>query len=116
MSSRRLEPGDLAICVNTDLPENNGVIVEVLAVGVIDPAWGDRRGPLCRIRVAGARSLHVDLKVSGRWRRNIGREAVVPESRLRRIAPPQRETSEVGVEELVLAEPGGPGQATAPSA
>jgi hypothetical protein len=102
MSARRLEPGDLAICVNTDLPENNGVIVEVLAVGVIDPAWGDRHGPLCRIRVAGARPLHVDFKVSGRWRRNIAREAVAPESRLRRIAPPQGELREERSDELVL--------------
>jgi len=90
MSNQRLQPGDLAISINVDLPENLGVVVEVLAVGVNDDAWNTRQGPLCRVRVAGARSLHIEHKIKGRWYRHIVRECVAPENRFRRITPPGR--------------------------
>lgn len=92
--NRRLRPGDLAISVNTELPENVGLIVEVMAINVVDPDWRDRHGPVCRIRSAGDRPIHINLWVDGEWRRCIVREANVPEKRLRRITPPEGELDE----------------------
>ncbi len=92
--NRRVQPGDIAISVNTDLPENAGLLVEVLAVNVVDPSWGDHQGPLCRVRSAGDRPIHINLKIDGKWRREIAREATAPESRFRPIIPPARELIE----------------------
>jgi hypothetical protein len=46
MKRQRLQPGDIAISVNTGLPENDGLIVEILAVGVVDPSCGEHQRPL----------------------------------------------------------------------
>ena len=92
--NRRVQPGDIAISVNTDLPENAGLLVEVLAVNVVDPVWGDCHGPLCRVRSAGGRPIHIDLLIEGEWRREIVREATAPESRLRPITPPEGELNQ----------------------
>jgi len=89
--NRRVQPGDIAISVNTNLPENAGLLVEVLAVNVVDPLWGDRHGRLCRVRSAGKRPIHVNFLIDGKWRRQILREATAPESRLRPITPPEGE-------------------------
>ena len=92
--NRRIQPGDIAVSVNTDLPENAGLLVEVLAVNVVDPIWGDRHGPLCRVRSAGDRPIHINRAIDGEWRREIVREAVAPESRLRPITPPEGELNQ----------------------
>jgi hypothetical protein len=89
--NRRVQPGDIAISVNTDLPENAGLLVEVLAVNVVDPFWGNRHGRLCRVRSAGKRPIHVSFLIAGKWRRQIVREAVAPENSLRPITPPEGE-------------------------
>ena len=89
--NRRVQLGDIAIGVNTDLPESAGPLVEVLAVNVVDPIWGDRYGMLCRVRSAGKRPIHINLLIDGKWRRQIVREATALERRLRPIAPPEGE-------------------------
>jgi hypothetical protein len=105
MDNRRLQPGDLAICVQADLPENIGVIVEIIAVGIQDECWGRRHGPLCRVRAAGARPMHFDFKIKGRWYRDIAREGIAPENRLRRITPPGQEGAEKRAVGLVAPRP-----------
>ncbi len=92
--NRRLQPGDIAISVNTDLPENIGVIVEVLAVNVADPTWGTHHGPICLVRSAGSRPIHINHWNGVRWLRSIVREATAPESRFRPITPPAGEHEE----------------------
>lgn len=88
MSHNVCKAGDLAITVGTDLPENAGLIVEVLATHVHDPRWADRHGPLCRVRTVGMRPLQFQYLVKGEWRRDMAREGTVPASRLRPITPP----------------------------
>jgi len=100
VNRRKCQPGDIAICINTDLPENAGLLVEVLAVDIFDPAWGDDHGPLCRVRVAGNRPLHFNYRVGDRWRRSIAREGTAPESRLLPITPPAPEREELRRSEL----------------
>lgn len=94
MSKPMCKVGDLAISVNTELPENAGLIVEVMAIHVQDPTWGNDHGPLCRVRSAGDRPLHLNLRIAGEWQRQIVREAVVPDSRLLPITPPEGELDE----------------------
>mgnify|MGYP001343511011 CR=1 FL=1 len=91
MTTGRCRVGDLAITVNTDLPENAGTVVEVLAVRVHDRAWGDRHGPLCLVRAAGSRPLQFNVMIDGKARRHIARLGVVPDSRLMPITPPPQE-------------------------
>ena len=90
MKRRRLQPGDIAISVNTDLPESDGLIVEILAVGAVDPSWGEHQRPLCFVRSAGARPIHLNLRVDGKWHRSIVCESAAPESRFRPITPPEK--------------------------
>ena len=92
MKTGNCKVGDLAISVNTDLPENAGVIVEVLAVNVDDPAWSQACHPLCLVRAAGTRPLHLNRHDGRRWNREIVREAVVPDNRLLPITPPEKDT------------------------
>lgn len=93
MSRRRLQPGDIAISINTDLPENEGLIVEVLAVGVVDPTWSKDDGPLCFVRTV-SRPIHINHTVDGQWGRDVVRETTAPESRFRPITPPEGERNE----------------------
>ncbi len=89
MTHHPLKVGDLAICVNTDLPENAGLIVEVLAIHVHSESWGAASGPLCRVRTAGTRPLHFVVNREGERGRRMVREGTVPASRLRPITPPE---------------------------
>jgi len=82
--NRRVQPGDIAITVNTDLPNNASLLVEVLAVKVVDPFWGDRRGRLSRVRSAGGRPIHTNSLTDGKWRRQVPQR--VTEYRVVRLA------------------------------
>ena len=99
--NRRVQPGDIAISVNTDLTENAGLLVEVLAINVVDPRWSDRQGPLCRVRSVGQRPIHINFSIDGKWRREIAREVTAPESRFIPITPPDSSTHEQTSLELI---------------